>query len=92
MGPHYANFRAITDDLLAHQALRIAPREELADTLRDLLRDRSAASAMGDRARRVFDQQAGATARTVAALRTLIGDDLPQLHPALQTETTEHRA
>ena len=24
MGPHYANFRAITDDLLAHHALRIA--------------------------------------------------------------------
>jgi 3-deoxy-D-manno-octulosonic-acid transferase len=32
MGPHYANFRAITDDLLAHQALRIAAKEELAAT------------------------------------------------------------
>ena len=30
MGPHYANFRAITEDLLAHQALRIAAKEELA--------------------------------------------------------------
>jgi 3-deoxy-D-manno-octulosonic-acid transferase len=26
MGPHYANFRAITGDLLAHQALRIADK------------------------------------------------------------------
>ena len=40
MGPHYANFRAITEDLLAHEALRIAAKEELAATLIDLLRDR----------------------------------------------------
>ena len=30
MGPHYANFRAITEDLLAHDAIRIAAKEELA--------------------------------------------------------------
>ena len=30
MGPHYANFRAITEDLRAHDAIRIAPKEELA--------------------------------------------------------------
>jgi 3-deoxy-D-manno-octulosonic-acid transferase len=28
MGPHYANFRAITEDLLAQNALRIAKKEE----------------------------------------------------------------
>ena len=47
MGPHYANFRAILDDLRAHNALRIAAKEELAAALIDLLRDRSAAEAMG---------------------------------------------
>ncbi len=41
MGPHYANFRAITEDLLAHQALRIAAKEDLALTLIDLLQNRS---------------------------------------------------
>ncbi len=29
MGPHFANFRAITEDLLAHQALRIADTADL---------------------------------------------------------------
>ena len=37
MGPNYANFRAITEDLLAHQALRITTREDLAPTLIALL-------------------------------------------------------
>jgi 3-deoxy-D-manno-octulosonic-acid transferase len=72
IGPHYANFRAITEDLLAHGALRIATKEELAATLVELLRDSAAASAMGRRAKQVFDQQAGATARCVTALRELL--------------------
>ncbi len=72
MGPHYANFRAITEDLLAHQAVRIATKEELAGVLIELLRERSAAEAMGERARQVFNQQAGATERCVEALRELL--------------------
>ena len=72
IGPHYANFRAITEELLAHDALRIAANEDLAATLIELLRDSAAASAMGERARQVFNQQAGATARCVAALRELL--------------------
>ena len=72
MGPHYANFRAIVDDLLARNALRIAAKEELASALADLLRDRPAAEAMGARAKEVFDRQAGATDRCVAALRELL--------------------
>ncbi len=73
MGPHYANFRAIVDDLLGHNALRIAPGEELAAALVDLLGDRPAAEAMGQRAKEVFDRQAGATDRCVAALCELLG-------------------
>ena len=72
MGPNYVNFRAITEDLLAHQALRIATSEDLAATLIALLQNPAAAKEMGARARQVFDEQAGATERCVAALRELL--------------------
>ncbi len=72
MGPNYANFRAITEDLLAHNAVQIATREELGSTLIALLGDEGASKAMGARARQVFEQQAGATDRCVAALRELV--------------------
>jgi 3-deoxy-D-manno-octulosonic-acid transferase len=72
MGPNYENFRAITEDLLDHQALRISTREELAETILDLLRDRAAAETMGVRALEVFDQQSGATARCIEALKLLL--------------------
>jgi 3-deoxy-D-manno-octulosonic-acid transferase len=72
MGPHYANFRAITEDLLAHQAVWIAATEELAGALIGLLKDPAPAKAMGNRARQVFDEQAGATDRCVDALTKLL--------------------
>jgi 3-deoxy-D-manno-octulosonic-acid transferase len=72
MGPHYANFSAITDSLRSHDALRIAAKDELAATLIELLRDRVAAEAIGARAKEVFDRQAGATDRCVEALRALL--------------------
>lgn len=77
MGPHYVNFRAITEDLLAHDALRIAQKDSLAATLLDLLRDPGQAAALGRRARQVFDQQSGATARSLAALRELLAAEVP---------------
>ncbi len=72
MGPHYANFVAITDSLRRSDALRIADKDQLAAVLIELLRDRAAAEAMGARAREVFEQQAGATDRCVAALCDLL--------------------
>ncbi len=72
MGPHYANFAAITDSLRDHDALRIAAKDELAATLVELLRDRTAAKAMGSRAKGVFDRQSGATDRCVAAIGELL--------------------
>ena len=72
MGPNYANFRAITDDLRAHDALRIATREELAGVLTELLCDPDEAQAIGHRARAVFERQAGATARSIEALSELL--------------------
>jgi len=72
MGPHYVNFRAITDDLRAHNAIRIASQEELAKVLIELLRNPAESHEMGGRACEVFDQQAGATARSIDALRGIL--------------------
>ncbi len=72
MGPHYANFRAITEDLLAHDALRTAGKDGLAAAIIDLLQEPTAAAALGQRARQVFNQQAGATARCIDALKELL--------------------
>ncbi len=72
MGPHYANFRSITEDLLAHDALRIAQPQNLGETLLELLENRTTAEAMGARARKIFEQQSGATGRCIAAIRELL--------------------
>jgi 3-deoxy-D-manno-octulosonic-acid transferase len=72
MGPHTFNFRAITEDLLAHQALRIASSESLSATLIDLLQNPAVAKTMGERARQVFSSQAGATGRCEQALKELL--------------------
>ena len=79
MGPHYQNFRAITEDLRAHDAIRIAPKEELAQTLLDLLGNPAEAAALGARARKVFEAQAGATARSVEAVAALLGAEVRAL-------------
>jgi 3-deoxy-D-manno-octulosonic-acid transferase len=76
MGPHYANFRAIVDDLRAHEGISIATEEELGGALVKLIEDRAFGEAMGLRARQVFDQQAGATERTVRALQALLATEL----------------
>jgi 3-deoxy-D-manno-octulosonic-acid transferase len=72
MGPNYVNFRAIAQDLLGHQALRIATKEDFGATLVALLQNSAAAKAMGARGRQVFQEQAGATERCMAALRELL--------------------
>jgi 3-deoxy-D-manno-octulosonic-acid transferase len=72
MGPHYANFRSITEDLLARHAIRVVDKEGLAAALIQLLNERPAAEATGARAKQVFNQQAGATGRCVDALRELL--------------------
>jgi 3-deoxy-D-manno-octulosonic-acid transferase len=72
MGPHYANFRGITEDLRVNDAIRIVSKGELGPAFVDLLRDRTEAAAMGARAKQVFDEQAGATERTIRALGSLL--------------------
>jgi 3-deoxy-D-manno-octulosonic-acid transferase len=83
MGPHFTNFRAITSDLLAHQAVRIAAdKNDMPAALIDLLEDRPAAAVMGKRAKNVFEQQAGATARSVEALIELLSSQDRTERPA----------
>jgi len=76
MGPNYANFRAITEDLLAENAISIARKNELAGVLKGLILDPTAAEGMGERARQVFEQQAGATQRCVDAVKELLSAEL----------------
>jgi 3-deoxy-D-manno-octulosonic-acid transferase len=75
MGPNYVNFRTIVDDMRSHEAIRVVARDDLAGTLIDILQHPVAAKAMGVRAKEVFDQQAGATARSIEALRELLPGD-----------------
>ena len=72
MGGHYANFRAMVDALLARDAVRIATPDGLAGVMVTLLGDPEWAAAMGKRGRRVFEEQAGATARSVAVIEGLL--------------------
>jgi 3-deoxy-D-manno-octulosonic-acid transferase len=72
MGPHYANFRAMAEDLRAHDAMRIAAKEELAQTIADLLAHPAEAAAMGARAHQVFEAQAGATDHTAKTILELL--------------------
>jgi 3-deoxy-D-manno-octulosonic-acid transferase len=77
MGEHYVNFRAIVEAMRAQKAMVVTPPGELAVAIVSLICDRDwdreAATAMGERGRRVFEEQAGATARTVAAIRQILG-------------------
>ncbi len=88
VGPHYANFRAITEDLLAHRAIRIAASVELAAALGDLLVHPDQARAMGQRAKEVFDQQAGATGRSLEAIRELLSGT-PRTAPSTTVRTRQ---
>lgn len=67
-GLSYENFRGPVDALLAAQAIEVVPVEGLCGTLKSLLEDASRARQMGERARAVFESQAGATGRSVAAI------------------------
>ena len=74
VGPHTENFRDIVALFRAADALRVVDDPGgLAATLLALLEDAAAREALGRRAADVFREQAGATARTLAALDGLLG-------------------
>jgi 3-deoxy-D-manno-octulosonic-acid transferase len=73
MGPSFENFRDIVAKLQAADGIRIVQdKDELQTALIEMLTNREKAKAMGERGRQVFEQQQGATARTVLALLGLV--------------------
>jgi 3-deoxy-D-manno-octulosonic-acid transferase len=74
MGPSYENFRDIVERLKAADAIRILGKwDELEPIFVEMLRNREAAKAMGERGRRVFEEQQGVTGRAVVAIVELLG-------------------
>jgi 3-deoxy-D-manno-octulosonic-acid transferase len=73
MGPSYENFRDVVRKMQAANAICIVRDErELEGVVSGMLKDREAARAMGERGRRVFEEQQGATARAVEAIMTMV--------------------
>ena len=69
MGPSFENFRDIVATMKEAGGIRIVKDEmELEIAFEDLIKNREQAKVMGQRGRRVFEQQQGATAGTVKAL------------------------
>jgi 3-deoxy-D-manno-octulosonic-acid transferase len=75
MGPHYVNFRAMVEALRERDALRIVTADELAGAMVALLSDAQAAAAMGERGKRVFEDHAGATARSVDVIQGILAGE-----------------
>ncbi len=73
MGPSYENFRDVVETMRKVDGIRIvAGGDELESVIGELLNDRNAAKAMGERGRRVFEEQQGATGRSVQALLAMV--------------------
>jgi 3-deoxy-D-manno-octulosonic-acid transferase len=73
MGRSWENFRDIVGKMQEEYALRgVRDKDDLERVLVELLTDRAAAKAMGERGRKVFEAQSGATGRAVEALVELV--------------------
>jgi 3-deoxy-D-manno-octulosonic-acid transferase len=72
MGESSENFREIVEAMRAEDGIRVVKPSTLTETLVALLKDDGEGRAVGERGRRVFDAQAGATARTVEAVLGLV--------------------
>ncbi|MGA9984696.1 MAG: hypothetical protein WBP95_14565, partial [Acidobacteriaceae bacterium] len=77
MGPSYENFRGIVEKLREHDAIRIVQPADLKGELARMLTGTMESQAMGTRAREVFENEAGATERTVQALVEVIATRSP---------------
>ena len=73
MGPSFENFRDVVGKMRASDGICIVnDAQELKLVLVGMLKDREAARAVGERGRRVFEEQQGATARAVEAVVALV--------------------
>lgn len=84
MGPSFENFRDVVTKMQSAAAIRIVQdKDALAGTLVELLTDRDEARALGARGRQVFEQEGGATARSIEALMPLVGFSRVQVQEAV---------
>lgn len=74
MGPYTENFRAMVAALLEQEAIRVTPPERLAQVLRELLASPEARR-MGIHARRVFEEQAGASQICFFAIEQILKEN-----------------
>ncbi len=72
MGPSFQNFRDVVETMRDANALRIVSATDVGVELAKLLQNADEAKALGERGRAVFEGQAGATARTVQLLMSLL--------------------
>jgi 3-deoxy-D-manno-octulosonic-acid transferase len=73
IGSSFENFRDVVTKLQEAGGIRIVGDEvELGGVVADLLSDRAEAKAIGDAGRRVFEEQQGATERSVKAIVSII--------------------
>jgi len=76
MGPSFENFRDVVGRMRASDGICIVQdAEELKLVLVGMLKDREAAQAVGERGRRVFEEQQGATARAVEAIVAMVKNE-----------------
>ncbi len=68
MGESWENFRAIVEEMVAGGGLLVVSREGLAAGIAGLLTDEHAARELGEAGKRVFEHEAGATARAVETI------------------------
>ena len=88
-GNHTENFRDIVALFQNHDAVRIATLAELPLTLMQLLADDSERKALGRRAEQTMRSQAGATQRSMAALKTLVAEHREPLAVPAQAVHTD---
>lgn len=72
VGPYTENFRDMVTLFRRAGAVVVATADELAQTFLSLLADESRCCGLGARAREILRDNSGATARTVAALQSLL--------------------
>jgi 3-deoxy-D-manno-octulosonic-acid transferase len=71
-GPHTANFREIVSIFERGEGIQIVTAESLGGELARLVEDGERCRALGQRARQLFLENTGATARTLQALQALL--------------------
>lgn len=78
IGPYYENFRAIVDEFVANDAVRIVSSDQLAANLLHFLRSPEEAASMGNRAASVVAKGRGSVQRTLDSVLDLLQRDVKQ--------------